>query len=111
MMGKKMPAERVAAMWQEANIGVRAQRAIHKHYNNWFGSKQLEVNNASKRNLSIKRPAGSSKKESAKKRQRQVQRSQVEEGFLLRKHKSSLAINLQEYKKKKENSSNNQSET
>jgi hypothetical protein len=81
-MEKKMPAERAAAMWQEANI-----------------------------NLSTKRPAGSSKKKSAKKRQRQVQRSQVEEGFLLRKHKSSLAINLQEYKNKKENSSNNQSET
>jgi hypothetical protein len=71
---------------------------------------QLEVNNASKRKLTIKRPAGSSKTEVEKKRKRQVQRSQVEEGLVLKKHKSSLAINLQEYKNKKE-SSNDQSET
>ena len=72
---------------------------------------QLEVNNASKRNLTTKRPAGSSKTEVEKKRKRQVQRNQVEEGLVLKKHKSSLAINLQEYKTKKENSSKNQSET
>jgi hypothetical protein len=44
---------------------------------------QLELNNASKRNLNIKRPAGSSK-EAEKKRKWQEQRSQVEEGFLIK---------------------------